>query len=225
MTVSPIKWSFSGLKTYDNCPKKYYHLKVAKDVEDSPGETALYGTAVHKAAEDYVRDGTPLPGPFAFMQPQLDLLIKVPGEKLCEYEMGLKQDLTPCAFDDPEYFCRGIADLIILDRERGKAVVVDYKTGSPRYADTGQLELMALMVFKHFPEIKTVKAGLLFSVTRDFIRVQYEHTELTDLPDRFKETLARLNNSMRYGVFNAKASGLCGWCPVESCNHWRPRNR
>lgn len=225
MTASPIKWSFSGLKTYENCPKKYFHLKVAKDVQDSPGESALYGTDVHKAAEDYVRDGTPLPGAFSFMQTQLDALIAISGEKLCEHEMGLKEDLSPCGFNDPDYFCRGIADLIIVDRDKGRAVVVDYKTGSPRYADTGQLELMALMVFRHFPEIETIKAGLLFSVARDFIKVQYRRADMDELPARFKETLARLHNSLTYGVFNAKSSGLCGWCPVESCKYWRPRNK
>ena len=221
----PIKWSFSALKTYDNCPKKYYHLKVAKDVEDSPGEAAMYGTDVHKAAEDYIRDGTPLPGAFSFMQEQLDLLAAIPGDKLCEYEMGLKADLSPCGFNDPDYFCRGIADLVILDRERKRAVVVDYKTGSPKYADTKQLELMALMLLKHFPEIEFVKAGLLFSVAKEFVREQYKRTELTDLPPRFRTIVTRLENSMRYGVFNPKASGLCGWCPVESCQHWRPRKR
>jgi hypothetical protein len=84
---------------------------------------------------------------------------------------------------------------------------------------------MALMVFRHFPEIETVKAGLLFSVARDFVKVQYRRADMDELPVRFKETLARLHNSLTYGVFNAKSSGLCGWCPVESCKYWRPRNK
>jgi Protein of unknown function (DUF2800). len=54
-------WSYSSIKTFDQCPKKYYHLKVAKDVKDIPGEAALYGTAVHEAAEHFVKDGTPIP--------------------------------------------------------------------------------------------------------------------------------------------------------------------
>ena len=50
---------------------------------------------------------------------------------------------------------RGIADLVILDADNHIAWVVDYKTGkSARYADKGQLELMALATFKHFPVVK-----------------------------------------------------------------------
>jgi hypothetical protein len=223
MAEHPIRlaWSFSGIKNYETCPKKYYHLKVAKDVQDEPGEHAMYGTAVHLAAEEYVKDGKPLPSQFAFMQSQLDYLTQIPGEKLCEYEMGLRVDLTPCGFNDPDYFFRGIADLIILDREKRRAFIVDYKTGkSSRYADTGQLDLMALAVFKHFPEVDTIRAGLLFCVANDFIKRYYSRTDCSDLPERFKGALFRLEASMKNGVFNAKTSGLCrNFCPVLQCTH------
>ena len=48
-------WSFSSLKTFEQCPKKYYHLKVAKDYEENFNTEAMrYGNEYHKAAEDYV---------------------------------------------------------------------------------------------------------------------------------------------------------------------------
>ena len=56
-----VQWSYSSLKTFQQCPKKYYHLKIAKDIVDQGGEAAVYGTLVHKAAEDYVRDSVPIP--------------------------------------------------------------------------------------------------------------------------------------------------------------------
>ena len=54
-------WSYSSLKEFTNCPKQYYHLKVKQDYVKKATEQMLYGTEVHKALEDYVRDGTPLP--------------------------------------------------------------------------------------------------------------------------------------------------------------------
>jgi hypothetical protein len=48
-------WSFSSIKTFDQCPKKYYHIKVAKDYEeDFNTEAILYGNEFHKAAEEYI---------------------------------------------------------------------------------------------------------------------------------------------------------------------------
>ncbi len=55
-----IQWSFSSLKDFVNCPKQYYHIKVAKDFEKKATQQMLYGTEVHRACEEYVRDGTPL---------------------------------------------------------------------------------------------------------------------------------------------------------------------
>ena len=56
--------------------------------------------------------------------------------------MGITRDLRPCGFGARDVWWRGIVDLAIIDKERGKAFVVDYKTGkSSQYADKDQLEL------------------------------------------------------------------------------------
>jgi predicted signal transduction protein with EAL and GGDEF domain len=56
-----------------------------------------------------------------------------------------------------------VADLLIINKDKGEGRVIDYKTGkSAKYADTKQLALMAACVFAHFPEVKVVKTGLLF---------------------------------------------------------------
>ncbi len=140
-------WSYSSLKKFKTCPKQYAEVKIFKNFTEPPfTEATLYGTNFHEAAEHYVRDGTPLPEAFNYVKPHLDALRAIPGEKLCEKKMGLTKALEPCAFDDPEVWCRGVADLLIVNREKGVARVVDYKTGrSAKYADTAQLELMALM--------------------------------------------------------------------------------
>lgn len=220
-TESPIKWSFSSLKLFETCPKKYYEIRLAKNFADAPGKEALYGTALHTAAEEYVRDGKDLAKGFKFIQKKLDMLIKIDGEKLTEFGMALDADLTPCDFDSADYFCRGIADLIVLDRPNKKAFIVDYKSGkSARYADTDQLGLMAFMLFRYFPEIETVKAGLLFVVANEFVKVQYTRGDMTELPARFKESLERLGTALSSGVFNEKPNGLCrNYCVVTSCVH------
>ena len=128
-------WSFSSLKTFTTCPKKFYHTKVAKDIKEPEGEQALYGKLVHEAAELYIRDGKPIPEKFAFIKPALDSLLKMQGEKFCELKMALTEKLEPCDFFSPDCWFRGVADLLIVDREKGEARVVDYKLGKSRYAD------------------------------------------------------------------------------------------
>lgn len=217
-------WSYSSIKTFDQCPKKYFHLKVAKDIKDEPGEAADYGTAVHEAAELFIKDGTPIPEKFAFMRPIVETLAKKKGTKVTEIKLGVTEGLQPCGFFDKDVWYRGIADLLILNGP--EAWLVDYKTGkNAKYADIKQLDLLAGAIFIHFPEVETIKSALLYVVSQEMPKKIHHREHLLTYMNVFGEQLERLESSMNNGVFNANPSGLCGWCPVESCEHWRPRRR
>jgi RecB family exonuclease len=213
-------WSFSSIKTFEQCPKKFYHLKVVKDFQEDQNAAHLtYGTAFHEAAEFYIRDDKPLPPEFNYAESALAKLKAMEGEKLCEYEMGLTANLAPCGFKDPDVWWRGIADLIILRDD--VAFVLDYKTGkSAKYADKGQLELMALAVFKHFPQVKRVKAGLLFVVANAFPKAEYTIQEEPILWNKWLADYGKMKKAYETGVWNPRTSGLCKkHCVVLSCPH------
>lgn len=222
-----ITWSYSGIKTFDQCPKKYYHLRVAKDVADTAGPEAVYGNEVHKAAEDYIKDGTPIPEKYGYMKPVVESLSKIKGEKHTELKMGVKRTpdgFEPCGFFDKDVWYRGIADLVIINGD--KARVIDYKTGkNAKYADTKQLDLMAGAIFIHFPEVQKVRAALAYVVSNEFIPRGYQRGLLNEYMGAFELPLARLEVAVETGVWNAKSGPLCGWCPVVSCEHWKPRRK
>lgn len=211
-------WSYSSIKTFEQCPRKYYHLKVVKDVVEDKSVTT-YGSELHTACEEYVRDDKPLPGQFSFVKSALDNLKNRPGKILCEYKMGLTEDLQPCDFFASNVWWRGMVDLLILDGEVAR--IVDYKTSkNTKYADTGQLELMALAVFKHFPDIRKVKAGLLFVVAKEFPKANYSVDDQPRLWEKWLSEYKRMEVAYKRDVWNAKPSGLCKkHCPVLSCPH------
>lgn len=217
-------WSYSSITLFDQCPKKYYHLRVVKDIKEPESEAMLYGTAVHQAAEDYIKDGTPIPAKYGYMQSMLDKLANIKGEKLCEHKMGIKKvdgRLAPCGFFDKDVWYRGVADLLIIDNEKKEARVIDYKTGkSSKYADPKQLALMSACVFLHFPEIERVKAGLLFVVCKDFVRSEYEASTGLNVFSELDGSLVSRETAYETGVFNPKQNFTCkGWCPVLDCSH------
>ena len=213
-------WSFSSLKTFTTCPKKFYHIKVLKDIKEPEGEQALYGKLVHEVAELYIRDGKEIPEKFAFIKPALDSLLKIQGEKFCELKMALTEKLEPCDFFDPDCWFRGVADLLIIDREKGEARVIDYKLGKSRYADLGQLELMALAVFKMFPEVKKVKGGLLFLAEDKFVPTMFEVEQQHRYWGNWMPKVMMLEGAYSADIWNAKPNGLCkNYCWVSSCTH------
>tara|TARA_R100000995_G_scaffold47082_2_gene22319 strand:+ start:10648 stop:11325 length:678 start_codon:yes stop_codon:yes gene_type:complete len=215
-------WSFSSLKSFEQCPKKYHHLKVLKDYKESQSEAMSYGNEFHKAAEDYVSKVVPELDPrFSYAQSMLDKLSAMDGEKLCEYRMGITSNLEPCEFFAKDVWYRGVADLIILDKENKVARVFDYKTSkSTRYADKGQLELMALCVFRHFPEIEVVKSGLLFTVCNKLIKETYTREDQTKLWRKWLISYGTLEKTFENDVWNPRPTGLCkAHCVILECPH------
>ena len=216
-----IQWSYSSLKDFLTCPKQYYHTKVAQDFTKKATHQMTYGTEVHKALEDYVRDGTSLAKNYESFKPQIDALLEIPGTRYCEHEMALDFDRKPCDFHAEDRWVRGVVDLLVVDGDT--AYIVDYKTGSNRYPDPRQLKLMALMTFVHFPEVKLIKAGLLFVLHNTFIDERYLREDVDKLWSVFTPDIERLRVAYDNNLWPAQPSGLCGWCPVSNCHHYRER--
>jgi len=213
--MAVFTWSYSSLKEYQNCPKKYHEIRVLKNYTVKETEQMRYGTEVHKALEDYVRDGVELAKNYQRFKPFVDKLISIPGEKYCEYEMALTYNREPCDFKSEDRWVRGIADLVIVDGDY--AFIIDYKTGSNKYPDPKQLRLMALMLFTYFPDVKKIKAGLLFVMHNSFISEEYLRKDMDKSWAMFEQPLKRLETSYDNNKWQANPTPLCKWCPVESC--------
>lgn len=212
-----IKWSHSGLKDYEGCARRFYEVKVLKNYPFQDTVHTRYGKQVHEAAELYVKEGKEIPEEYAYMKPILEQLMKIKGRKLPEFEMGVRVDLSPCAFDAEDVWARGIADLIIIDDDGLKAWVVDYKTGNDKYPDRDQLILMSLMVFAHFPHIRQVNSSLLFVVKNSMVKSKMMLDEKDFHWQLYRERVAKLEASHANGVWNPTSTPLCGWCQVKTC--------
>lgn len=212
-------WSYSSLSLFKQCPRKYHRLRVLKDIKEEEAEHLIYGNAVHKAAEEYGRDGVPIPPKFLYIKQYVDTLIDSPGDKYYEHKMGLTRELEPCGFMERHVWWRGIADFLAVDGK--EAVLVDYKTGkSARYADTAQLELLALAIFAHFPHVEIVRAGLLFVVSKEFIEIELNRSHQHELWKKWIKDTDRLDSCFESDTWNPSPNFTCrNHCPVLDCEH------
>ena len=217
--MAKYTWSYSALSEFIKCPKKYYEIRVAQNFVVIPSEKMIYGTEVHKALEDYVKDGKELALNYIRFKGVVDELIAIPGQKYPEYQMALGHDKTPCAFDNPDRWVRGIVDLLIVDNDY--AFIVDYKTGSNKYPDAKQLRLMSLMTFAHFPQVNKIKAGLLFVMHNSFITEEYKREDIEKSWGKFEGPLTRLDKAFETNVWPCNPTPLCGYCPVKTCDYHR----
>lgn len=224
MTATQVTWSHSGLKKFEQCARQYHEVTVLKRYPFTDTKHTIYGKDVHKAIEDYGRDGTPLPPEFAQFQPVVDALLAKPGRKLFEHEMALTKDLRPCDFKSDDRWVRGIADLLIVDDDNLTARVVDWKTGNDKYPDRDQLTLMSLMVFAHFPHIRSVSSALFFIVKGSMVKHKMVREDAEAAWWDYRERVAKLEAAHEFDVWNPSQSPLCGWCPVKDCTFNTKRN-
>lgn len=216
-----ITWSYSSLNLFKQCPRKYYRLRVAKDIKEDSKDHLVYGNEVHKAAEEYGRDNREIPKKYSYIKPYLDTLLSIDGEFLFEHRLGLTESREPCDFFAPDVWWRGVADFMCIREGGSRVALVDYKTGkSSKYADTDQLEILALGIFKHFPEVGTIDAGLLFVVAGEFleITIRREHEDI--FWNKWVGPTNRLQTAYESDVWNASPNFTCRkFCPVMDCEH------
>jgi hypothetical protein len=80
---------------------------------------------------------------------------------------------------------------------------------------------MALMIFEHFPEVNTVKGGLMFVAKNSFITAQYKREDKEKHWKTFEKILTRLDLAYEYGNWRPNPTPLCGWCSVKTCEFQR----
>jgi len=211
-----MKWSFSGLKKFITCPRQYHEVRVKKTYTEPETQHTLYGHEVHQALEQLISQGIPLPENYSKFDRFMEVILAVPGIKYAELKLAVDDQKRPCDFDGSAYWVRGICDLLISNPPQ--AYVLDYKTGSDKYADTKQLKLMAALVFHNFPLIQNIKAGLLFLTKEKFVDEEYSRQDLPDLWAVFSNDLRRLEHSYQEDWWPMNPSGLCKkHCVVLDC--------
>jgi len=79
---------------------------------------------------------------------------------------------------------------------------------------------MALAVFKHFPPIKKVKAGLLFVVANQLVKDNYHVDNQDKMWTKWLQDYERMKFAYESDVWNPRPSGLCQkHCVVTICPH------
>lgn len=218
MKIPPL--SYSAVKQWDNCPKQYHEVRILKRFKSQETEATSYGTLVHKALEEHVRDKKPIPENLSHYQKFVDPIVKIKGTTQCEVKLGIRSDFSPCGFFDKDVWFRGVPDVLIINEETGIARTIDYKTGkSSRYADTAQLELMAGMVMAHYPQVKVVKGALIFLVANDIVKVRYTRAQFSEIMSKWAGKASMIEAAMEHGVWNPRTGPLCRFCPVSDCTH------
>lgn len=214
MVQARLAHSYSAIKMYENCPFRYYRQRVVKDVVDEGGEASRYGERIHKFLEDRLNGIQELPREVLAYEPLCLAVQRAVGDGTLyiEYELALNEDLKPTGWWDADAWLRSKLDVLVVNGE--KAVVMDWKTGKRR-PDKFQMELFAVQVFKHFPEVNEVKCSLVWLKDMSLDTSVYKREDSNRIWADVMARVRRIHQSLEHDTWPARPSGLCRYCPVR----------
>jgi len=218
--MNKLAHSYSSLKLYENCPLRYYRQRVKKDVVDKGGPASIAGDRIHKQLEDRIAHGTELPEETAHNEPLIRKLEKYKNWTLiAEQELALDKKLKPTGWWDEDAWFRGKIDVLLLNEDQTKAVVLDWKTGKRR-PDMFQMEIFAAMVFAHYNSVQNVETTLVWLKDRAVDKLSVSRKERGFIWQEILKKVKRVEKSLEHDTWPAKPSGLCPYCPARStCNY------
>lgn len=224
--VKEFAWSYSALTTYEQCPKKYFHLYVAEKgtpqrVKDSDSSFSADGKIIHDAMKARVIDGKPLPLDLRHYEKVAAKFAAAPGEKHGEMKLAINRKFEPVGYFAPDVFVRVVIDLAIVQTDG--VLVVDWKTGKVK-DDPTQMALNAAVLSRWMPEHGLFKTLYVWLQSSNLTPKNYTVSKFTAVWNDLLPRVQKIEEARKTTTFPAKQGPLCGWCPVTQCPHYIARS-
>jgi PD-(D/E)XK nuclease superfamily protein len=212
----PVNWSYSVLSMFENCPYKYWAVKIAKKVSDV-NQWNLAGDEDHQSIKLYMKKGIALAPALAGLKPMFDKIKAAPGERYIEYDMALDANFTPCGYKDwNKAWVRAAGDYVVVDGTTAR--YFDWKRGKYSESDD-QITLTSLVLFQHFPAVERVVAGLVFYNKGRLYPHVVNRVDMTLLWNGYLGRVKELQAAVNADHFPKTPNPLCAYCPVMDCQH------
>jgi len=209
-------WSYSGLSMYENCPRKYWAVKIKK-VDDGNAYNRQ-GDGEHVSIERFFKMNMPLAEVLLPLQPLFERIRAAPGETYTEQQLCIDERFVPCKYKDwDNAWLRGAGDLVKVNGS--VATYFDWKSGKVRKEIEDQVDLTGLLLLRHYPAVQTIKAGVLYYRHGVMVPHIVQRADEQRLWNSFFARLAPLKESYETDSWPATPNPLCGWCPYRACPH------
>jgi PD-(D/E)XK nuclease superfamily len=220
--VGNFSFSWTRLKNWRACPKRHYHIEVAKDIVEPQNEALRWGDEFHKSMAAHIEHGTPLPDSMK-KYAALPAMMRHHKEKGADVNVELKlamgRDFQPTGWQEwDRTWLRGIVDVLYLSPKQASAAAIDWKTGQKIEPSMEQLGLSAALIFAKHPEIDTVHTAYQWAAHGTDTQATYLRDEMVPFWNKLLPELKRWEKDASEMTYPPRPSGLCKrHCPVTHC--------
>lgn len=208
-------WSYSALKNFETCAKRYLHYNIRKDVTEPETPQLAEGNALHAHFAARLQKGTPLPLGFGMHEPLLARIAAAPGQLIVEQKLAITAEFRPTTYFAKDVWFRTVVDA--GKTHEGRCTIFDWKTGK-QVADDTQLQLMAASVMVHDPSVQRVKAALVYVNHGGIEQAEYTRESQAEIWNDIIPRVRAIERAAAEQSYPPKPSGLCRrYCAVVSC--------
>lgn len=213
----PFTWSYSRLKNFESCPKRHWHIDIAKDVQEEESDELHWGNFLHDALAKRLTKGVALPDTAKQYQTWVDRVLTGPGNIVAEQKLAITADFGATGYFAKDVWFRSVADVIKLNGR--VALLGDWKTGKI-IEDSQQLALGAACVFAHYPEVLAVRSEFFWLKEDAQTSQTFRRAEMPDMWAAILPRVKALQHAHETTSYPARPGRLCKrWCPVRQCPH------
>lgn len=222
-----IVLSHSSMKQWETCPQQFYREKIARNVERSTNYKARLGDIIHRDIERVLlgkRSTTFKYKGFRGLRDVVEKAKAMEGEIGIEEGIAITSDWKTAPIDkrvgSKSYPANavvvGYADMTVRSPQ-GEGVVIDWKTGQPRYVDLGQLSLMSLMQLMKHPDMPYVEGRFVFPSNGKEIKATYHRENVPLMQENLYNQISKVQREIESGNFPPKPNPFCKTCKVLDC--------
>ncbi len=215
-----MKYSYSSLATYKQCPAKYEYAYITKPEVPGipPGPALERGSLVHDSIEAFLN------GTNEFLHPDIHKnygqfmfgIREAGGDIRPEWKWGITWEFKPCAYDAPDCMFHGFIDLLVVPNKGEVINLYEWKTGKV-YIDPhiDQIHKYSVAVLSHFPDHPSVDAMVTWLDQVDYKKVPYPQTMMFEYKPMLRSEIGTVADATR---FPTMPGWKCKWCKFSKQN-------
>jgi hypothetical protein len=230
MTPQPARtksfaFSYSKIKNFETCPRRYHQIDVLKNFKEDPGEALMWGNELHDALDARISKGKPLPITMQRYEHKAEgyaaaVKANTPALQVrTELKLSFDRNFQATGYFDNATWFRCKVDVLALMPDYKTALAVDWKTGKI-LEDHSQLALSAQAVFANYPEVDQVVSVYEWLADDATTRDTYQRDQMGAVWNTIWPRIDMLEDAHASLNFPPTPSGLCKrFCVVTSCEY------
>lgn len=211
-----MAWSYSRLKTWEECPLKA-KLKFVNRLKEADSIYAARGIEIHKQAEAYLKDPlAPLPSTLSGVAKYLEQFRTPEHQPIIqtELQMALTKYWGPIDWFNPNVYVRVVYDL--YRKLRGHVSIRDHKTGKIREEEhDDQLDLYATSAFGLDETVEEVDVGIIYVDHAKETKKIYKRVQFVERKKYWDERAAPM---LADDLFSPRPGSYCRYCHFRKTN-------